>query len=99
MTANCLPTHCIQSQRRLLMNKRSQKAVRYRLGAPMTQCSCCQMYRKNEQSPLGSCTEVTGKISAYGVCDRFSALNNPWGNKLTTQSRTILARCYAQARG
>ena len=80
------------------MNKRSQKAVNYRLGDPMRQCSCCQMYRKTQQDQFGTCTEVTGKITAYGVCNRFSALNNPWGNRLTNQTRAMLARCYAYAR-
>lgn len=80
------------------MPKKTQQEVDYRLGHPMTQCSTCQMYRKTAQSPFGSCTDVTGKITAYGVCELFSALNNPFGNYLTVHSRQALADVYHNAR-
>jgi hypothetical protein len=79
--------------------KSDQNAMNYRLGHPMTQCGVCQRYRKGAQSPFGSCTMVTGKITPYGLCDRFSAVNNPWGNVLTRQSRRALAAHYDQIRG
>jgi len=78
--------------------KQTQQRASYRLGHPMTQCGVCQAYQKKEWGQFGTCKWVTGKITAYGLCNRFSALNNPWGNVLDVGTRTALAQVYDHAR-
>lgn len=46
--------------------KKTQEAVRYRMGSNERYCSVCVMYR-----PPKSCTNVSGSISPMGVCDLF----------------------------
>jgi len=80
----------------------NQQEAGYRIGSPMWQCGVCQMYRtRNDtggKTPFGCCTLVTGQITAYGVCNHFSSLNNPFGNKIDDNTRAALADVYNMAR-
>src|SRR6516165_7237726 len=82
------------------MAQHAQQQVNYRRGYPMRQCAVCSMYaKKSAPAAFGSCTAVTGKITPFGLCDLWKTLNNPWGNRLTTQHRRAMERIYDHARG
>ena len=73
----------------------------YRRGYPLRQCGVCVNYWHRDTGKLfGGCTKVTGKnISPYGICDLFSQLNNPWGNKMPAPARQQMEQFYDASRG
>jgi len=81
------------------MAKFSQAQVRYRRGYPLRQCGVCPMYRKAGGSIFGSCTDVSGNITAYGLCDIFAQLRNPYGHLATKEHRRAIEDIYDHAHG
>ena len=77
----------------------SQAQVRYRRGYPLRQCGVCSMYRKGGSSNMGRCTAVTGQITAYGLCDIFDQLRNPYGHRASKQHRKAMEDIYDHAHG
>ena len=57
----------------------NQQQVRYRRGFGATQCGKCTMFRKGSSGTFGRCSDVTGQITPYGVCDIHEGLSNPFG--------------------
>ena len=77
----------------------NQRQVRYRRGYPLRQCGVCSMYRKGGGTGFGRCTNVTGQITPYGLCDIFDRLNNPYGNRMTGRHERAMADIYDHAPG
>ena len=77
----------------------SQAQVRYRRGRPLVQCGVCTMYRKGGSASFGRCTDVTGQITPYGLCDIFDQLRNPYGHRATPQHRRMIEDIYDHAHG
>jgi hypothetical protein len=55
--------------------KQSQAAVHYRKGSPVKACGLCTMF---EGAAHGTCTDVDGQITPFGVCDIFKIKREPW---------------------
>ncbi len=49
------------------MAKKTQTAVNYRQGTPEQSCAGCEFFQDPE-----SCSQVSGTISAGGLCDLWS---------------------------
>jgi len=79
--------------------KYTQQQVDYRRGYPLRQCSVCDMYRKTGSGHFGTCTDVAGGISPYGVCRLFARLDNPYGNRLTGDHERAIGKIYDHAHG
>jgi hypothetical protein len=79
--------------------KHTQQAVDYRRGYPLRQCSVCDMYRKSGGGHFGTCTNVAGGITPYGVCNIFARLDNPYGNRITHHHERIIGAVYDHAHG
>lgn len=77
----------------------NQQQVRYRRGYPLYQCSVCSMYRKGGSTNFGRCTDVTGQITPYGMCDLIHRLDNPYGNHATRAHQKAIADIYDHAHG
>ena len=77
----------------------TQQQVNYRLGRPLTSCALCSMYRKGGSTTFGRCTDVTGQITPYGLCNIFDRLNNPYGNNMTDAHWQAMNDIYAHAHG
>jgi len=80
--------------------KHTPEQVNYRRGYPMRQCSVCTMYtHKPNEGTYGSCTDVSGPITPYGLCDIWHCEQNPYGHKLTAQHRRVMEDAYDHAHG
>ena len=79
--------------------KLSQQQVNYRRGYPLRQCGLCSMFRKNGAGDWGTCTDVAGRITPYGLCRIFKQLDNPYGNKMHRDHRREMEKYYCESRG
>ena len=77
----------------------SQASVRYRRGYPLRACGVCTMYRKGGSATFGHCTDVSGMITPYGLCDIFSQLSNPYGHRASKEHRRAIEDIYDHAHG
>ena len=77
----------------------SQAQVRYRRGRPLVNCGVCSMYRKGGSASFGRCTDVTGQITPYGLCDIFARLQNPYGHHMTDAHWRAMESIYDDAHG
>lgn len=57
------------------------------------------MYGKDAGAKYGRCSNVTGYITPYGVCDIFARLRNPYGNNLTREHEQAIGQIYDHAHG
>jgi len=82
------------------MPQQTQQAVNYRRGYPLQCCGDCTMYGKplDPNKMFGACSAVTGQITAYGVCDLFYRLRNPFGFFLPWQYVNEINRLYNEGR-
>ena len=60
--------------------KYTQEQCNYRRSNGRNCCGVCNQYVHGEdKAPMGSCVTVEGDISAYGLCDYFASVGNPFG--------------------
>jgi hypothetical protein len=75
--------------------KKSQQSVNYRRGSPVRCCGMCVNYwHRDTKKVFGGCTEVTGNITPYGVCDLFYNIRNPFGPVLDAQEQQQLENWF-----
>jgi hypothetical protein len=78
--------------------QRTQAEVHYRRGTPIQMCAVCVMYwHRDTHKIFGGCTAVTGNITAYGRCDLFHNLKNPFGSVLDANEQQELENWFQQA--
>jgi hypothetical protein len=73
----------------------TQAAANYRMGTPLTQCGHCVWYNIGGQPfQFGRCTQVTGRISCYGLCDLYNRIRNPFPAVMTAEEMDALETWY-----
>jgi len=76
----------------MVANKHTQAEANYGRGDPVSHCGICVYYRGS-----GTCSQVKGRVSPYGVSDIFKAEPNAFGKTLAPAELVAIKRMAADA--
>jgi hypothetical protein len=76
----------------MVANKHTQAEANYGRGDPVSHCGICIYYRGS-----GTCSQVKGRVSPYGLSDIFQAENNPFGKTLAPNEIKAIQAMAANA--